>query len=118
MTGYSSDFFILPMSKPIIKEGDAWPKDAMVAAYWYIATTDRKADANMIESTVNKRGIDVPVLVNLKDIDAYTPLLWYKGADKAKAFCVPGMLLGKAKGKSAPPATNAGMTAAKKAKLA
>ena len=115
MTEYSSDFFILPMPKPMTKEGTAWPKDAMVAAYWYIATTDRKADANMIESTVSKRGIDVPVLVNLKDIDAYTQLLRYKAADKAKTS---GDALPKAKGKSAPPATNAATTAAKKAKLA
>ncbi len=72
-TDFCSDLFILPLSKPgCVKDGDTWQKDAIVVAYWYIATTDKKSDANMIESTVHKRGIDVPVLVNLKDIDAYT----------------------------------------------
>ena len=76
-TEFPVDIHMLPMSKPTASKEDPFTFVDMVQ-YFFVGTTDKKAEANMIEDIIVKRGINVPVLKNNKDLEPYTQLLRFK----------------------------------------
>ena len=52
--------------------------DANLVAFWWVNTTSNRHDASMEVSVMPENGINIPVLVNSRDIEANTPLLKFK----------------------------------------
>ena len=51
--------------------------DSALVAFWWVAPTNVKAQANMALSTISKNGIEIPVLKNCKAIPAWERLWKY-----------------------------------------
>jgi hypothetical protein len=59
-----------------------------VVAFWWVVTTQVKAQANMSLEWVSKKGVNVPVLKNTADLQPFTKLLQFK----AKALAVAPLI--------------------------
>ena len=76
------DFYIHPMARPAMEEGkDTWEDEALVAAFWWVGTTDIKSQVNMRSTIITRKQVNIPVYTNTVDIiPGNRPMLY-----KAKA---------------------------------
>ena len=83
--------FILPVQKPPVEAATTTFKpDAVVAAFWWVAATSDKKEANMAMEYVNQSGIQIPVLKNTVDLAPHTKLcMWKPQLAKDKAGAPP-----------------------------
>ena len=61
------EFFVIPVQKPPA-QSDQFPKDSVVAAFWWVASTHDKKLVNMTLEHVTQNGVTLPVLTNHKEI--------------------------------------------------
>jgi len=98
--GESVEFFILPAARPIVDEtASEFHAESIVAAFWWVATTANKAEANMEMDVITKNGINVPILTNTKALEPYIKLVRYK------APVTPTVQVAKPKAKGSEPAS-------------
>ena len=76
------EFFGLPMPKPFFKvhRSTDWPEGSTVVAYWWVDDTSNKKLVNMVEDTVEKHGVTIPILRNSVPMEPHTKLYRYKAA--------------------------------------
>ena len=74
---------VQPPKPPFDEKTTTFPADVTVSAFWWVGTTHIKADANMEYSTVNKGGIDVPVMRNTTVIEPFTKLARFNAKEAA-----------------------------------
>ncbi len=83
----SMEFFATPMGKPALVPGETEWKEVVVywvktrcavVAFWWVGTTQVKAQANMSLEWVSKKGGNVPVLKNTAELQPFTKLLQFK----------------------------------------
>ena len=74
------DVYILPVPKPPIlaEQLTTFKDDTIVAAYWWIGTTDIKSNANMSITVVEKKQVQIPCFTNTLEIQPGDKLLKYK----------------------------------------
>ncbi len=83
------EFFVIPLNRPQLQKEvqDAFPDDAVVAAFWWVSSTTDKKQANMALTSVTQNGVEVPVLKNIIDVSPKSKLyMWVK--PKAKTECI------------------------------
>ena len=80
------DFYILPVPKQS-SEGrtTTFKEDSLVAAFWWVGHTDVKKDANMEMTTVTKKNVDIPCLINKVDLKMGDKLIQYRAKATAAA---------------------------------
>ena len=83
VAGVATEFWAIPVAKPLAAEGGTWPEESFVAAYWWINTTHIKTMANMCVQCVVQNGFDIPVLKNNVDLQPFSKL-WVYVAPNAK----------------------------------
>ena len=81
------DFYILPVPKHMSIEGrtTTFHEDSLVAAFWWVGLTDVKKDANMEMTTVTKKNVDIPCLINKVDLKMGDKLIQYRAKATAAA---------------------------------
>jgi hypothetical protein len=98
----SMEFFATPVGKPSFEEGASEWKEVVIAgakspcaviAFWWIGTTQVKAQANMSLDWVSKKGINVPVLKNTAELQPFTKLLQFKAKALLAAPLVGAIIL-------------------------
>ena len=78
----SVEFFASSPPKPPLEKGVVvWKPNTTVAAFWWVGTSSVKNEANMAIELVTKKGIDLPVLKNTKDLLPFEKLVRYKAKD-------------------------------------
>ena len=111
-TGFPMDIYMLPPRAPTASKSDpnSFAGETPVVPYFFVGTTDKKQEANMIETILIKRGIEVPVLHNTKELEPHTRLLRYKpSSGKSTTASIQSTWLGVVgePSASAPPAKKA-----------
>ena len=80
------DFYILPGPKQSLEgRPTTFKEDTLVAAFWWVGHTDVKKDVNMEMTTVTKKHVDIPCLINKVDLKMGDQLIQYRAkAEPAK----------------------------------
>ena len=80
-------WFILPVAKqPSRWRTTTFQEDSLVAAFWWVGHTEVKADANMEMTTVTKKNVVIPSLINIVDLNVGDKLQKYRATEeKGKA---------------------------------
>jgi hypothetical protein len=101
MGKYGNHEYFVMQTKPAFKEGDlTFPGDAIVAAFWWVSTTNNEADANMkFREVTSKSGLNVTVMENHKDIEQGCKLWRFKAKEQQVALQGVTVLEGKAEPK-------------------
>ena len=75
--------YILPVPKQS-SEGrtTSFKEDSLVAAFWWVGHTEVKADANMEMTTVTKKNVGIPALINIVDLKVGDKLQKYRAKEE------------------------------------
>ena len=67
------EVFVLP-TKPSGQQ-TSYPEDVVITAFWWVATTSTKKEANMALEVIQKNGVCVPVLKNSCPLEPFVKLI-------------------------------------------
>ena len=82
------DFYILPVPKQSIEgRTTTFKEDSLVAAFWWVGHTDVKEHANMEMTTVTKKNVAIPPLINIVDLKVGDKLQKYRATEKSNSCC-------------------------------
>ena len=71
------EMFALPPSKPPMLIAPAWGSDAIASPFWWVQPVPTQKAATMEYTTIEHKGIEVPVLTNPHTLEAFTKLTYY-----------------------------------------
>ena len=74
------DFYILPVPTTLKGRPTTFKEDSLVAAFWWVGHTEVKEHANMEMTTVTKKKVDIPCLINIVDLNVGDKLIKYRGS--------------------------------------
>ena len=82
-----TSFYLQEPTRARNNKSSDWRGDLLFVAYWWVATTSDKSEANLVEKKIQDKesGLMVPMLVNSRPLKAHEKLMLFK----AKKVAVP-----------------------------
>ncbi len=78
MTSGNTTLYLEAPAKPKGLDATEWRKDTIVAAYWSVKTTDKKAESNLKVRKINDGVYTISAYVNTKVLNAFDKLVLYE----------------------------------------